>query len=324
MRTCTVCLDDFTPAKQNQYCCGLVCQKVRNGTRSRSGLKKSVCVNPDCRRVFRHNSRGKKYCSWECHDAVYAVLKAEREHERSTGDTGRIFVRLTKCRFGHWHNLAFPWNGECTRLRRESTARACKCCGLLWKAKYLGTQGKIGKFCEDCRALSDRIERLGVEWEAVNPLSVFGRDGWKCQHCGIDTPATLRGTRNGNSPQLDHVLPMAQGGAHSYANTQCLCLSCNNNKGDKIDKEPRLAGAVNLTPYTKARHKPKRTRQHIPATCACGCLSPFTTWSDGANDRYKAGHATIVRHRTDSEGQREYQKACGRAGKRLDRAQFPA
>ena len=91
---CPVCLDDFFPARANQKTCTPACQKVWLGTHKHSGLRKSVCENPNCRRVFRHNCVGKKYCSWECHDAVYAVHKAEREHEKTTNNIGRIFFSV--------------------------------------------------------------------------------------------------------------------------------------------------------------------------------------------------------------------------------------
>ena len=67
--------------------------------------------------------------------------------------------------------------------------------------------------------------------EPVDPFKVFDRDGWRCQCCGCHTPRRLRGTYEGNAPELDHIVPLAAGGDHSYANTQLLCKSCNLAKG---------------------------------------------------------------------------------------------
>ena len=36
------------------------------------------------------------------------------------------------------------------------------------------------------------------------------------------------------SPELDHIHPVSKGGAHSYANTQCLCRQCNAGKSDSL------------------------------------------------------------------------------------------
>lgn len=122
--------------------------------------------------------------------------------------------------------------------RRKSQIRVCKTCGQEFKPALWVTEtnkrnrcgGKIGKYCPDCRSIGDRSERMGVPYEAVNPSVVFARDGWKCQHCGKPTPKDLTGTVSPDSPTLDHVLPLSKGGAHSYANTQCLCRDCNNKK----------------------------------------------------------------------------------------------
>lgn len=62
---------------------------------------------------------------------------------------------------------------------------------------------------------------------------VFARAEGRCQACGIDTPAELRGGKEPNSPTLDHIVPLSQGGAHALENCQCLCRSCNNLKGRK-------------------------------------------------------------------------------------------
>lgn len=68
-------------------------------------------------------------------------------------------------------------------------------------------------------------------------LSVFQRDGWRCRFCGIDTPESLRGTHEHNAPELDHIVPLARGGQHSYDNTQCLCRACNGFKSNRTMAE---------------------------------------------------------------------------------------
>lgn len=75
------------------------------------------------------------------------------------------------------------------------------------------------------------IERGARRAECVDPLKVFARDGWRCQMCGSKTPERLRGTYNSRAPELDHIIALANGGSHTYANTQCLCRSCNSRKG---------------------------------------------------------------------------------------------
>jgi 5-methylcytosine-specific restriction endonuclease McrA len=72
----------------------------------------------------------------------------------------------------------------------------------------------------------------GVTTEKVDPLVVFERDGYVCQRCGIqcDKEAVWPAA---DFPTLDHIVALANGGPHTYDNTQCLCLPCNREKGIK-------------------------------------------------------------------------------------------
>lgn len=76
--------------------------------------------------------------------------------------------------------------------------------------------------------------------EAVNPTVVFERDGWRCRNCRCKTPQALRGTYKSNAPELDHIVPLARGGEHSYRNTQLLCRKCNGEKADGPGGQLRL------------------------------------------------------------------------------------
>ncbi|QWY83687.1 HNH endonuclease protein [Rhizobium phage RHph_X2_26] len=74
----------------------------------------------------------------------------------------------------------------------------------------------------------------GVELESFDPYAVFARDKWQCQECGIHTPRRKRGTLDDDAPELDHVRPLALGGAHTFDNAQCLCRWCNGRKGARV------------------------------------------------------------------------------------------
>lgn len=76
-----------------------------------------------------------------------------------------------------------------------------------------------------------RALKHGAIAENVDPGEVFKRDGWCCQICGAKTegewPEPL-------SPSLDHIVPLAQGGAHSYENVQLTHFICNMRKGASL------------------------------------------------------------------------------------------
>jgi 5-methylcytosine-specific restriction endonuclease McrA len=81
--------------------------------------------------------------------------------------------------------------------------------------------------------MKSRAQAYGVDYEPVNRLKVFERDGWRCGICGIPVDKTLR-DRNPMMASLDHIMPMALGGGHTYINTQCSHLRCNIKKGHRI------------------------------------------------------------------------------------------
>ncbi len=62
----------------------------------------------------------------------------------------------------------------------------------------------------------------------VNRRTVFARDGHRCQYCG--RPAE----------NLDHVIPRAQGGEHSWLNVVAACKRCNTKKGGRTPAQAGL------------------------------------------------------------------------------------
>lgn len=63
-----------------------------------------------------------------------------------------------------------------------------------------------------------------------NRKNVLRRDGYRCQYCGrISTDLTI-----------DHVLPIALGGKHSWENVVACCHECNNKKADRTPAEAKM------------------------------------------------------------------------------------
>ncbi len=81
-----------------------------------------------------------------------------------------------------------------------------------------------------------RARIKATEIEPVYTMVVLDRDGWKCVLCGIDTPRELRGTTHDQAPEMDHIIPLAKGGPHTYENVRCLCRKCNQAKSDRLDE----------------------------------------------------------------------------------------
>ena len=218
--TCFVCEAQFTPRRSNQT---------------------TTCTR-ECGWVWIHFKRGAK----------------------AHGHRISVTTHRAKClRCGEWFSgraSALLCSDECRKqhARAYSTAlsaskhvaKDCTCreCGHSFVPEY---GSKRRTFCSDeCLRRNARraarkkgkARRRGATVETVDPVKDFDRDKWRCQACGVKTPRAKRGTYDGNAPELDHIVPLAKGGEHSYRNTQLLCRCCNGRKSDGAGGQLRLFG----------------------------------------------------------------------------------
>lgn len=191
----------------------------------------------------RHLNEGNKYCSRACSGAAISE-SAEPKYSKIYFNT---CVVCEKQWVDRKHKRCC--SGICdSRMRWVTTLpnkKMCACCGVEFKPVYGRSDGASMNFCsDDCIDSTQRAIKLKwkikrksllrrVTIETVDPFKVFDRDGWRCKLCGIKTPKAKRGTYDDNAPELDHILPLAKGGEHSYLNTQCACRKCNATKSDK-------------------------------------------------------------------------------------------
>jgi hypothetical protein len=122
-------------------------------------------------------------------------------------------------------------------------SKNCRTCAIEYVPTSAG--GSPSDYCSsDCRDLAaaacrrigkaKRQARLAAATiEDVDPYVVFTRDRWRCRLCGVKTPRAKRGTYDDDAPELDHIIPIAKKGEHSYRNTQCACRACNIKKSDR-------------------------------------------------------------------------------------------
>lgn len=89
-----------------------------------------------------------------------------------------------------------------------------------------------------CRACTAAKER--ADWSAASRRRKTGmvvvdkvrldelarRDRWRCHLCGKPVDASLRYPDRG-SASIDHIVPVSEGGEHSYRNTALAHLGCN-------------------------------------------------------------------------------------------------
>lgn len=92
-------------------------------------------------------------------------------------------------------------------------------------------QTEKGKNAERKASHKRRALKLCVEYEIFNPSEILERNGYKCQLCGKKTRPDYKNPNHPLYPNLDHIIPLSKGGAHTRLNTQCLCHQCNMEKG---------------------------------------------------------------------------------------------
>lgn len=191
------------------------------------------------------------YCSRGCAFKDQSVWHGNKLHVcwlpkysrvRPCGWCGRLHgnVRRLCCSDACRKSLSQRRSREKAEQRHKPKTVQCRQCKEIFITEY-GSPRSV--YCSKACARASRepgnmrrrARNHGVVYEYVNPIKVFERDGWRCQICGKQTPSKNRGTRRSNAPELDHRIPMANGGPHSYSNVQCACHACNVTKSNRSE-----------------------------------------------------------------------------------------
>lgn len=152
---------------------------------------------------------------------------------------------------------------DACRVARPLATRLCLRCGLEFTPSH-GAQRLCSEVCrkeyrkrhrpKGGRKDRHRARRAGVEYQWINRTKLYERDGWRCQVCGVKTPKRLRGKLVDRAPELDHRIPLAQGGTHTWENVQLACRKCNAEKGaDRVVGQMPLFARPAQIKTTQAR-----------------------------------------------------------------------
>jgi 5-methylcytosine-specific restriction endonuclease McrA len=171
------------------------------------------------------------YCSKQCkrmswmrrhgHDVALEQRRAARLAKKLQRFADALFSRLLK---------------EAQRERAELERRRATC--AFCRSSFLRTMGRVWTCSDSCSIalakLSKRREkqrRRAVKRQALivpfADLEIFQRDRWRCYLCNCKTPARLLGSNDDAAPTIDHVIALANGGAHAPFNVRCCCRACN-------------------------------------------------------------------------------------------------
>lgn len=253
IRKCKLCFDKFLPKRKDSFFCS-------NSCRSKFFRFKRI----------KNNIENNIICSFDgCNNFAYNKGKCKSHYSKEYRLENNLYKQITekKCKhcninfFSKGNNKKFcsVSCGGLFRARINGIKPAirineiiCNECKKLFKPKKSERSTFCSRECSIKNQSSNAIKSLKRNYESfksckkrrkeriklngyeiINKLKVFERDKWKCHICGCKTPKELKGTMAMNSPEIDHIVPIASGGSHTYSNVACACKRCNIKKSTK-------------------------------------------------------------------------------------------
>ena len=229
MTKCIKCGSEFKAISVKHICCSPACRaelenenkrRAYEGSRSNKRLgKNSYHCDICCGRVGK---RPKMYCSPECSRVAI-----------------RIKQRIKK---------GVKFKAE------DAEPRTCPC-GASFKP-IRPTEKFCTQKCSDRYWGHHRKRRIIVQASTadfVDQDKVFTEANWICAHCSRKTDPALNPKKDSLAPQLDHIIPLSKGGAHSYKNVQLLCRECNMKKGNKMPASGGEKAVLSMSERRKIR-----------------------------------------------------------------------
>ena len=258
VRDCVWCGKSFGVSLASQETCSIHCgQQLRF---SRAGKRtKGVATCKGCGQRFKQNRADQlSYCSRAC---AFENTSQWRHRKKSNPVADGMLYWLrhwNQCRIClAWHyttNAQRYCSLECVKERDrrkakeryeydpvEPTERTCTICSGI----FYSSRPKQKTCSKKCRwrlnrrmkkAASKRREaaKRANEHETIHYDEVFRRDKWRCWICGqkVNRKAVAPDPL---SPSIDHVIPLARGGSHTYDNVKCAHFMCNSVKSDSME-----------------------------------------------------------------------------------------
>jgi len=246
-KPCLVCLNVFKPIRVDSNFCSASCRsKHTRAKRKKHNIEQNIlCKISGCNKPV--------HLTGFCH-AHYAASKyiAKPVKQGNCLHCGKEFIykkskKFCSAKCGYTYKARLNGVKPAHRLK-EVVCKECKCtfkprriefstfcsrdCSISYQTKHGIKRGNSWESQKTCSAR--RKQRMKANgFERINKTKVFERDKWTCHICGCKTPKSKRGTIEMDAPEVDHIIPLAAGGSHTYSNVACACKRCNIKKSTK-------------------------------------------------------------------------------------------
>lgn len=186
------------------------------------------CAAGDKRGTTTGYTRRKCRCD-EC-------LCARREYDRQYREANRAAIREN---YRRWYKANPKAMNKKSRRNYEVNREAMRERNRRWReANREADRERHRRYHEAnpdkkrARWHARRARKRDAFVEVVVPRQVYERDNWTCHICELKiSKATSNVWPRPTSPTVDHVVALANGGEHSYANCKTAHLRCNLSKG---------------------------------------------------------------------------------------------
>lgn len=240
--TCSLCgivygSFKYSESIRRKYC-SLQCAGKANALLH---ISTAPCLN--CGESFVVTNDRKLYCSNQCSSRYRLDIAKENQkaaNERKIEYRANVLPELRAIR-------------KLSAAVRQRTRKCCTCqdsyirlrkyyryCSAPCEDRANIEAKKRSKQLESTKAAKRRakskrkaLQRGVNSADKIDPVAVFERDKWICHICGDKTIKEYRGKHYPKSPELDHIVTIADGGQHVIGNVACSCRKCNGKKGAK-------------------------------------------------------------------------------------------
>lgn len=229
-KTCKICGAEYDSLRKNSATCSPKCAKSYHGARiGKQRINSTEKWVNEAQIGFEYVSHTKGRIKLKC-KCCGSVL------ERANSTVRDKNVKCEYCKEAEQLQEARQ-KMACflIALKDAKTPKQCAACGKMFTSNY-PTQ----KYCSDkCKKSGNtyrsRCKHYGVYYDpSVTRIKVVRRDKNICQICGktCNPKDKSWGSLGPDFPTLDHIIPLAKGGTHTWSNVQCACAICNSNKRD--------------------------------------------------------------------------------------------